>query len=517
MNVKQFKRRLVNGLVEPELFYMPVGKKETGTVVIIQNVYTEYYPETNTYGNYQTRSDVACFVLINKSTGVIYYNSKKTNISRYNPIEINDIPIGEYILKILFSYCKPTDGKYIRHITVSGNNVTTENIDFYPFVQKIKKTYRFVDGAYNGVESKKVIDFTPTKSDSHYSYAYDKNVEIEDGEIEHLVGLYEFFLDFDNSKPFFCSEINLPYYTYLMARCLGGSSDSLYCYYSVAGKSKNDNQIKTQLVKKTYIDNNFASAYNGTNISGYINIEKDITPAITTYHKNPYSLTIDGCIYTDKSHYITECVAEGYYAANMTVLCAGFGYFYNGYNQKNGSDISDILGAYPPEYGTLERDDYYLSAKRNSCLLPPFAVLSDDTDITPERGAWWWLKNACWKYDNDKYFNFVEISAQTTTPSEYTKYNDDSQYTLTYTDAVHTWLDINIKQYLSRLANLFYSLDGIQRTTSNECEAFFESYSNNKYFCSLNNDPNTYVGNNYYVITSRQIYIPYVATDYDEY
>ncbi len=77
MNVKQFKRRLVNGLVEPELFYMPVGKKDDAFTIEIEVIKSNVFIEV--FKHFVPSGSTSIPYLFNLNSRLLMYNLKDEN------------------------------------------------------------------------------------------------------------------------------------------------------------------------------------------------------------------------------------------------------------------------------------------------------------------------------------------------------------------------------------------------------------------------------------------------------
>lgn len=113
MNVKQFKRRFINGLVEPELFYMPVKKKENSIdyfyLSFKELLYSNYYDMLKEYPEYTDK-----ILKLNKYQTSLKasYSSEAIFFDKYykplfkmqvnnNLIKIQHIPYGIYHIRII--------------------------------------------------------------------------------------------------------------------------------------------------------------------------------------------------------------------------------------------------------------------------------------------------------------------------------------------------------------------------------------------------------------------------------
>lgn len=116
MTIKQLKRRVVQGLVEPELFYMPWGKKEetpteqcnnlTIGIYLYNTLNVDTMEYSNTEGLVATR--VRSHIIITDKNGNLFFNSKRQfdNQNNSNPasfFRLTNVPYGIYQVKIIYT------------------------------------------------------------------------------------------------------------------------------------------------------------------------------------------------------------------------------------------------------------------------------------------------------------------------------------------------------------------------------------------------------------------------------
>ena len=167
MTIKQLKRRVVQGLVEPELFYMPFGKKITkqfAKQLIIDirlfntlNLNNMEYSNTEGIANYT----IDGHIVIKDLDGNIVYNSKQEQYYSNWLYILSDFPYGTYKLKVI----------YTRNIGVVDNKeyelvVQQEEVKFTVYLKYywVTETLRTEKG--NG---KYYINGTTNYDVSHYS------------------------------------------------------------------------------------------------------------------------------------------------------------------------------------------------------------------------------------------------------------------------------------------------------------------------------------------------------------
>lgn len=179
MNIKQFKKKLLYGLIEPELFYMPV-KKETATYQFMIRLltYKQFYLSTNTYGN-----DITDFSFGFQNTYVIYTlsNKKVAMIKGYMATSI-ELKQGKYKIKIIHSNGAKLDNKWhyftvkpVDNITVNCLTITLEWQDWYK-VQVLYHPDETIDGV-SVLQNKEKIHPNSTirlQSKGFYYYYYSK-------------------------------------------------------------------------------------------------------------------------------------------------------------------------------------------------------------------------------------------------------------------------------------------------------------------------------------------------------
>ena len=121
LTIKQLKRRVVQGLVEPELFYMPWGKKIIKRIYLnfqelhyinydkMLNDYPEYSDDILKYDKYgclmTTSLTQTEFIFLDSNRNPIFKTNGNgdINVSINNAIWIDNIPCGKYYIKIIKS------------------------------------------------------------------------------------------------------------------------------------------------------------------------------------------------------------------------------------------------------------------------------------------------------------------------------------------------------------------------------------------------------------------------------
>lgn len=135
MTVKQFKRRVINGLVETDLFKMPVGKKEKKRIDRIylsfqELAYVNYYNVLEEYPEYSEQI-LSINKYINLKSGAVeailfdenYSPIFKTNIyTNTNSFTIRNIPCGIYHIRIIKGY-----GFQLKEYTIEVTEKSNEN------------------------------------------------------------------------------------------------------------------------------------------------------------------------------------------------------------------------------------------------------------------------------------------------------------------------------------------------------------------------------------------------------
>lgn len=113
MNVKQFKRRWLNSKVEPELFYLPCGKRQKSADYIQlqfkELIYSNYYETLGEYPEYTDQilklNKYQNGLLCSINSEAIFYNVKYTPLFKVKInnglITIRNIPYGTYHIKII--------------------------------------------------------------------------------------------------------------------------------------------------------------------------------------------------------------------------------------------------------------------------------------------------------------------------------------------------------------------------------------------------------------------------------
>ena len=118
LNVKQFKKRFIRGLVEPELFYLPVEdyEKKICKQFTINTFFYDYY-DLNL--KKFVGKGYACYTQIivkNQKTSEIVYCNKHNTILKAS-VTLSNIPYGEYSIRVIRAYEAIVDNKeYILNI-----------------------------------------------------------------------------------------------------------------------------------------------------------------------------------------------------------------------------------------------------------------------------------------------------------------------------------------------------------------------------------------------------------------
>ncbi len=126
LTIKQLKRRVIQGLVEPELFYIPWEKKEEQNCFIRFLMHNVYDLANNIWDESISSSANVSFVIIN-SSGNIVYNTKQYNTTS---IRIN-LPIGKYKIKFIASKNCKISNNWQEFIVKKSSEGKQLNISFY--------------------------------------------------------------------------------------------------------------------------------------------------------------------------------------------------------------------------------------------------------------------------------------------------------------------------------------------------------------------------------------------------
>ena len=140
LTIKQLKRRVVQGLVEPELFYMPLGKKTSkehcNALTINIYLYNTLNLETMEYSNSDGlfKTVVLSHIIILDSNNNVFFNSKKhfsthrENTEPSSKFILNDVPYGDYQVKIIYATSGGVVDDTCYNIKIDDMNV---NFDIY--------------------------------------------------------------------------------------------------------------------------------------------------------------------------------------------------------------------------------------------------------------------------------------------------------------------------------------------------------------------------------------------------
>ena len=95
LTIKQLKRRVVQGLVEPELAYMPLGKKEEkkGTLIVNLLTYSTYDIDNAKFISDLTMESYGAIVIVNSKNEIVYNTKMQKDQSVF---VINMLPYGKY-------------------------------------------------------------------------------------------------------------------------------------------------------------------------------------------------------------------------------------------------------------------------------------------------------------------------------------------------------------------------------------------------------------------------------------
>lgn len=132
MNIKQFKKRWLMSKIEPELFYMPAGKKEKEVKYVsisIRFIMSNKYDLGTKDFMPLTQEDISNYDYQNCSCGCVIKTSKEEIVylrrSTYSYHYLRNIKCGKYSIKILLSNQAEIDNKWIDfEITEEDNNNT---------------------------------------------------------------------------------------------------------------------------------------------------------------------------------------------------------------------------------------------------------------------------------------------------------------------------------------------------------------------------------------------------------
>ena len=103
LTIKQLKRRVIQGLAEPELFYMPWGKKEENNGTLVVNTFFYDYYDMN-ISEFVGKGD-PCYTQIVikriKDNQILYCDKYFSALATVHTI--NSIPYGEYSVRVIRS------------------------------------------------------------------------------------------------------------------------------------------------------------------------------------------------------------------------------------------------------------------------------------------------------------------------------------------------------------------------------------------------------------------------------
>ena len=144
LNVKQFKKRFIRGLVEPDLFKLPLkdDKKETGLLIL--KTVEKKYVNFDVYNNDFYREKYpnifnSPYQSISFEEGVLYDSSMTfiAKIGGVSSISVSNIPYGIYYFKIIkaFGYQIPKQPTKI----IVDNDTTITTIELLPTYIKHKQ------------------------------------------------------------------------------------------------------------------------------------------------------------------------------------------------------------------------------------------------------------------------------------------------------------------------------------------------------------------------------------------
>lgn len=123
MNRKEFRRRLINYYVHPEMFLLPVKKKVETTYQLTVYKVTPYYYDIkkHEYSNESTNAIKGCIVIINEKDEVVYLSDRPDVInSNWSQTYVTiSVPKGKYKIKYLF--CLEAFDDVYEEIEVNGD------------------------------------------------------------------------------------------------------------------------------------------------------------------------------------------------------------------------------------------------------------------------------------------------------------------------------------------------------------------------------------------------------------
>lgn len=144
LNVKQFKKRFIRGLVEPDLFKLPLkdDKKETGLLIL--KTVEKKYVNFDVYNNDFYREKYpnifnSPYQSISFEEGILYDSSMTfiAKIGGVSSISISNIPYGIYYFKIIKAFGYQIPKQPIKIIV--NNDTTTATIELLPTYIKHKQ------------------------------------------------------------------------------------------------------------------------------------------------------------------------------------------------------------------------------------------------------------------------------------------------------------------------------------------------------------------------------------------
>ena len=125
MTIKQFKKRWLMSKIKPELFYMPVNKKETGIgrLVVWFYKYNTFNIDTEVFSTTGRTEFISAIAIVKNENGDVVYKT-----DGYSYSIITELPLGTYYVKIVSAYGVVLDEAFHKVVVDKNYEKTGESI-----------------------------------------------------------------------------------------------------------------------------------------------------------------------------------------------------------------------------------------------------------------------------------------------------------------------------------------------------------------------------------------------------
>ena len=384
LTIKQLKRRVVQGLIEPELFYMPWGKKETpetryGNLVVNLQTYSTYDIDNNVIVDNVYTTTKGAIVIKNNQNKIVYNSKNMKDTNRF----IVRLLYGEYQIKVIRALDDKIDNIWYS-VTIDKYSITKniilswfpvnrsviyykddEELPYYFTGNYASSNVSFSNINLKGVCYCKVYENDNMIIDEPISTQVMRRMDKISTSTNHVYPPYGSDLIVNSYEP--TSSLNISYYI----KALNPSAETKSCSISYC-------ETPLLLDENTYIDYDSKKA----EYRGLVNNISDIS-----YGVNSLTNQSDHSLFTSITS-DSAVAAMGRYPARVVYSCV-----FQGKQEDTCENPKNTSGQ---EYATTA---HFISRTNN--LIAPISLSSMFEEYVKSQE---YIDNGFYEYENDKFF-----------------------------------------------------------------------------------------------------------------